>query len=178
MSQIIIGCTIRGISPLLMHAFPMVPPDKGYEKWSPEKQAAFSEYRDPDTKELYIPGIAIQRCLIGAAAYSKGKGRSSLQKPVAACVLITPERCGLGVTDYIVDSRPVVIAATKGRIIRHRPRFEKWEATFQIEFDDELLSGKEIRQVVDDAGKRVGLLDFRPEKKGPFGRFMVTNWTV
>jgi len=29
---------------------------------------------------------------------------------------------------------------------------------------------------VDDTGQRVGLLDFRPEKKGPFGRFVVTRW--
>jgi len=30
--------------------------------------------------------------------------------------------------------------------------------------------------VVDDAGVRVGLLDFRPERKGSFGRFMVVEW--
>jgi hypothetical protein len=29
---------------------------------------------------------------------------------------------------------------------------------------------------VDDAGQRVGALDFRPEKKGAFGRFVVTHW--
>jgi hypothetical protein len=30
--------------------------------------------------------------------------------------------------------------------------------------------------VIDAAGKRVGLGDFRPACKGPFGRFVVTNW--
>ena len=104
------------------------------------------------------------------------KGRASLQKPVAACVLVEPARAGLGVKDYNIDSRPVVIRVTKGRIIRHRPRLETWSATFTITYDDELLTEDQLRQVVDDAGSRVGLLDFRPEKKGPFGRFIVTHW--
>jgi hypothetical protein len=39
-----------------------------------------------------------------------------------------------------------------------------------------LLSEKEVRGIVDNMGSRVGLLDFRPEKKGPFGRCMVTAW--
>jgi len=33
-----------------------------------------------------------------------------------------------------------------------------------------------LRHIVDDAGSRVGLLDFRPERKGPFGRFIVIEW--
>jgi len=167
---------IKGTSALLMHSYPMVAPPKGWEKSSPEEQAAFAEYRDSDTNELYIPGLAIQRALVGAAVYSKGKGRGSLQKPVAACVTVTPERCSLGVREYKVDSRPVVIAATKGRIVRHRPRFDEWSCSFGIEYDTELLNEADLRAVVNDAGSRVGLLDFRPEKKGPFGRFMVTEW--
>lgn len=171
-----IDVTIKGVSPLLMHAFPMVDPPKGWEKWTPEEQARVAEYRDPDSLECFVPGVAIQRALVNAAVYSKGKGRASLQKPVAACVIITPERCTLGVKTYTVDSRPVVVPATKGRIIRHRPRFDSWQCSFSLEYDPQLISEKEIRQVIDDAGLRVGLLDFRPERKGPFGRFAVVSW--
>ena len=170
-----IQCMIKGISPLLMHAFPMSDPPAGWEKWDREDQARIAEYRDPDGK-LYVPGVALQRSMIAAAAYSKGKGRATLQKPVAACVLVSPDRSIIDQQKYEIDSRRVVIPATKGCIIRHRPRFEEWSLQFVIEYDDELLSEKELRQVIDDAGKRVGLLDFRPEKKGPFGRFVVTSW--
>jgi hypothetical protein len=170
-----IQCTIKGQSALLMHAYPMVPIE-AIEKKSPEEQAEYSAYRDPDTKELYIPGIAIQRSFVGAATYSKGKGRGSLQKPVAACVTVDPERCGLGTKNYLIDSRPVVIAATKGRIVRHRPRLDNWTVKFEIEYDENLITETQLRRVVDDAGLRVGLLDFRPERKGPFGRFMVVDW--
>ena len=170
-----VKCTIEGISPLLMHAFPMQPVE-ALEKKSPEEQAEISTYRVPVTNELHIPAIAIQRSLVSSATYSKGKGRGSLQKAVAACVIISPEYCLLGTNEYQVDARPVVIPATKGRVVRYRPRLDKWGVTFTIEYDDTLLTEAQVRRVVDDAGSRVGLLDFRPERKGPFGRFMVTSW--
>lgn len=170
-----VQCAIKGQSALLMHAFPMVPIE-AIEKKSPEEQAEYAAYRDPDTEELYIPGLAIQRSFVASATYSKGKGRGSLQKPVAACVIVNPERCSLGVKEFLIDSRPVVIAATKGRIIRHRPRIDNWSVRFEIEYDDTLITEAQIRRVVDDAGSRVGLLDFRPERKGPFGRFVVVEW--
>ena len=120
--------------------------------------------------------MAVQRALIGSAAYSKGKGRASLQKTAAACVLISPERIPLGTKTYEIDARPVVVPATKGRIIRFRPRLDAWSATFTLEWDDTLLTETQVRRIVDDMGQRVGLLDFRPEKKGPFGRCVVTRW--
>ena len=170
-----VQCTIKGQSALLMHKFPMET-IAALEKKPAAEQAEIAAYRIPDTKELYVPGIAIQRCLVGAATYSKGKGRASLQKPVAACVIISPEYCSLGTQHYELDARPVVIPATKGRIIRYRPRLDEWQVSFTLEYDDTLLTEKQIRQVVDDGGSRGGLLDFRPEKKGAFGRFKVIEW--
>ena len=170
-----VAVQVKGISPLLMHSFPMEPIE-ALEKKSPQEQAEFSAYRDPDTKGLYVPAMAIQRCLIAAATFSKGKGRASLQKVVAACILVSPERVPLNQKTFTIDARPVVIPSTKGRVMRFRPRLETWELAFKIDFDDTLLTEAQLRRVLDDAGQRVGLLDFRPEKKGPFGRFMVTNW--
>ena len=46
----VIEAKIKGISPLLMHALPMVQVD-GFEK-SLEEQAELAAYRDPDTKRL------------------------------------------------------------------------------------------------------------------------------
>jgi len=170
-----ITCTIKGLSPLLMHRFPLVPIE-ALDKLPPNEQAEHSTYRDEQTRQLYIPGVAFQRALIGAAKWSKGRGRLSLQNEVCACVIVSPECALLGVTKFAVDSRPVVIAATKGRVLRHRPRLDSWQATFEIEFDPTLLKESQLRKIVDDAGSRVGLLDFRPERKGPYGRFTVTSW--
>jgi len=170
-----IQVTIKGNSALLMHAFPMVPIE-AIEKKSPEEQAELAAYRDPETGGLYVPGIAIQRAIISGATYSKGKGRASLQKVVAACVLISPERIPLGTKEFAIDARPVVVPATRGRIMRYRPRRDEWQIMFEVEYDPNMLTEKQLRQVIDDTGSRVGILDFRPERKGPFGRFSVIKW--
>lgn len=165
---------IKGLSALLMHRFPLEP-IKAIEKKTPEEQAELAAYRT-DGGELFVPGLCLQRALISGAAYSKGKGRATLQKPAAACFQISPEYLFLGTKKYAIDSRPVVVPATKGRVIRHRPRIDEWKVSFLLEYDDTLLKATEVRQIVDDTGLRVGLLDFRPERKGPFGRFNVTQW--
>lgn len=172
-----VSVTIEGISPLLMNAYPLVQIE-AKEKRSPEEQAEFAAYRIPQTRELYIPGTAVQRALVGGAAYSKGKGRATLVKPAAACLLVDSEYLGLGTDKYVIDARPVVIPATKGRVVRYRPKIEKWSVSFNLQFDETLLTPEQVRRIVDDTGKNVGLLDFRPEKKGPFGRFMVTSWKI
>jgi hypothetical protein len=159
----------------MMKKYPEVPIE-GFEKKPPMEQAELSSYRIPGTKELCIPGTAIQRALVNAAAYSKGKGRASLQKVTAACVLVLNEYVGLGTTKFVLDSRPVVVPATKGRIMRHRPKIEKWRGTFGLEWDETLLKEDEVKRIVEDMGKRVGLLEFRPACKGPYGRSKLVKW--
>ena len=170
-----IEVTIKGISPLLMHRFPM-DAQEGISKMNPQDQAELSAYRNPETKALYVPGVNIQRCMVKGAGFVKGKGRATLAKTAAACVFITPDQCDLGTKHFELDARPVVMPATKGRVIRYRARLDQWQIAFTLDYDDTLMSAKEIRSAVDAAGARVGLLDFRPEKGGPFGRFMVVSW--
>lgn len=171
--------TIEGTSALLMHRFPLEEIE-AIEKKPKEEQAEIAAYRDPDGK-LYVPSVCIQRSFIGAATYQKFKGNLTLMKPAAACLLVTPERVLLlsnkGNPGYTIDSRAVVIPRTKGRIIRHRPRIDEWKLRFELEWDDTLLKKEQVRRIVDDAGKRTGLLDFRPATKGPFGRFVVVSWS-
>jgi len=167
--------TIEGTSALLMKKYPDTPIE-GFDKKPPEEQAELSAYRIPGTKELYIPGNAIQRALVNAAAYSKGKGRASLQKIAAACLLVLPEYVGLGTNIFRVDSRPVVMPATKGRVMRYRPRIDNWKATFGLEWDETLLREEEVKRIVEDMGKRVGLLEFRPARNGMYGRSKLINW--
>jgi hypothetical protein len=172
-----IELTIAGQSPLLMHAYPMIE-ISGLDKMKPEDQAKHHLYshKQGNSEIFHIPGVNFQRALVAAAAYSKGKGRASLQKVAAASLLVEEPYLDIAPQRWVVDSRPVVIPATKGRIIRHRARFDDWEVSGTITYDSALLSEKQVRQIVDDAGSRVGLLDFRPERKGPFGRFTVTKW--
>lgn len=170
-----VNIRIDGTAPLLMHAFPMVPRE-GIEKLPPQEQAEYHTYRRPDTRELYVPGVTLQRGLVSAAAFSKGKGRATLAKVAAAGMFVLESYCVLEPQDYIIDARPVVIRATGGRVVRYRARFDAWRTRFTLEYDETLLSSAAVRKIVDDLGQRVGVLDFRPEHRGPFGRFHITEW--
>lgn len=170
-----IAVSIKGVSPLLMHKYPLLPIE-ALEKKPAQEQVQHALYATTEG-ELFIPGINIQRALVSAATFSKGKGRASLQKEVAACLLVDEAEVLLGTKKYEIDSRPVVIPATKGRVVRHRPRLDQWEASFHLSYDELLLSEKQVYEICSNCGSRVGLLDFRPERKGPFGRFIVSNFS-
>lgn len=166
--------TIKGTSPLLMHAYKGDTP-KGFEKSSPEEQAEYHTYRNEKTRELYIPVENMHKALINAGRFSRGKGRASLQSEIAGCITLSPARIGLGLKEYDVSSMGVVIKATGGRVMRHRARIEDWGITFAVDYDENVITKKQIEEVITNCGVRVGLLDNRPEKKGPYGRFELVD---
>jgi hypothetical protein len=175
MSDKISVIEITGVSPLLMNRYPL-DPIEALDKKPKEVQAENAAYRD-ESGYLYIPGPNIQRALVGGAAYSKGKGRASLQKPVAASVMVQEAVVTLDRKEYTIDSRRVVNPSTKGAIVRHRPCIDNWKVQFSVLWDDDLITEEQLQRVVEDTGKRVGLLDFRPANKGPFGRFRITKFS-
>ena len=175
MSIDVVDIKIKGTGGMLMNHHP-VEPIEAIEKKTREEQAEYATYRIPDSGELFIPGINVRAALIQGGKYSKGKGRATLSKTVAACVMVSPEYLNLGTKDYVIDTRWARNPTTGGSILRHRPRLDDWEVSFRLEYENSLLSEKQVRKIVDDTGHLIGLLDYRPEKKGMFGRFMVTEW--
>jgi hypothetical protein len=94
---------------------------------------------------------------------------------LAGSIMIEPEKIPLGTKDYEVDIRAVNIKGS--RVLRGRAKIPKWKAEFYIIYDKTLLSDiKLLRTILEDAGVRVGLLDYRPQKGGPFGTFIVTKF--
>lgn len=150
---------------------------------TPRDAAERVAYRYADGT-LYLPGAAIGRLLREAGANHKMKGsRRSVKYLVPGAVIVPDETLALiqpetdePLRDFEVDSRPVVIPATKGRIMRHRPRVDLWATEFVLEVDEEMLDGAFVQQLLTEGGRKLGLGDFRPEKGGPFGRFQVTLW--
>ncbi len=138
-----------------------------------EKEADKLAYKKANG-ELYIPSEAVRGSLLGAAAYKK-IGKYAARGIMAAGVQITPEQIGLGIKKYDLDIRTVVIQ--RNRVVKIRPRINNWKATFEFEYDETLIGNPAIiKEVLEDAGKRVGLLDFRPQKTGTFGKFKITKW--
>lgn len=176
--------TLKGLSPLLMNRINLDGNKKKVklENATEEERWEFAEehsYRDGDNN-LIIPGINFQQCIINAGKWSKGKGRASLKTTVAAsiCVedeyaLITNGRSG-SITPEL-DTRARKTPSTGGRTLVSRLKIPaNWKAKFLISYDDNLITKSQVLDVLMDAGLRVGLMDWRPEKNGRFGRFEVT----
>lgn len=184
---------IAGTSSLLQHRFgEQAEGDVGattrvigvVDRGTPRVAAEAVSYRNAEGI-LYHPGAAINRLLRESGGSHKIKGsRKSAKFVVPAAVLVLDDTIALHMpgdpntplTAFEVDSRPVVIPSTKGRVMRHRPRLDAWGMTFSVEIDDELLPPDFIHQLLTEGGRRLGVGDFRPERGGPFGRFMVVRW--
>lgn len=178
---------IEGITPLLMNRFTAeseiqvssrVSAVNNGDKGTPREQAEKTTYKD-ENGNLYIPSPNMFRAIIDAGKFHKmGKSkvttvRSSL---VPAGIAINSIIIPLGTKQFEVDSRAVVNPKTGGRVMKHRARLDIWRLKFTLEIDTDMFAVDFVRTLLDDAGKRVGLGDYRPDRKGPFGKFKVTKW--
>jgi len=185
-----ITVSIEGATPLLCNKFTDEAQEKATsgntvstvgDRGTPREIAESKLYTDLDGNTC-IPQPNILRCIIDAGKYFKaGKSKVTTQKSslIPSCVDIEGVSYKIEHTEpWTVDTRPVRIPATGGRILCHRPCFNDWKLTLEIILDTTVLSVKLLREIVDKAGRAIGLGDFRPDCKGPFGKFKVTLWEV
>jgi len=129
-----------------------------------------------------IPQPNLVRCLVDGGQFHKvGKKQLTTAKSSVLYSCFDIEGAEIEIRHsqpWKVDTRAVRIPSTGGRILAHRPMFDDWSLAFVATLDLNILTEKLLRDVIDDAGSRVGLGDFRPSTKGPFGKFKVTQWRV
>jgi len=184
-----IDAVIEGVTPLLCNRFTdaaQMAATNGNrmvaigEKGTPMEQAQAKLYLGHDGKPM-IPQPNLFRCFIDAGQFFRlGKTKITTQKSslIPACAEIDGLEIPLKYKEpWTVDTRAVRIPSTGGRILCHRPCFHDWRLAFSIGLDPDLISAKLMREIVDTAGKRIGLGDFRPACKGPFGKFVVVKWS-
>lgn len=173
--------TLEGVCPILFHAWNVESVEsKGKaKKGSAEKKTDDVEsyvFRN-DKKEICIPGEYLRGCIVNAAKFqqdprSPRKSAADLFK--AAIVSLTP-LASLGVKDWdYLDKRRVQIQ--RNAITRSRPAMrEGWKATFVLMVNlPEYIEPQLLNSTIQQAGKVVGLADFRPS----YGRFNVTSFEV
>ena len=181
---------ITGKTPLLCHRFTDeaqmaatagTRPAIANNRKTPLEEAEAGLYTD-ESGDIGIPAPNVLRCLIDAGKFIKvGRGKMTTQKTslIPAAVemgaVFIPLRSEQG---WKVDTRPVRIPATGGRILRHRACFDDWRLAFSVELDESIITCSVFRDVVDIGGSHIGLGDFRPDCKGPFGRFVVGSWAA
>lgn len=149
------------------------------DRGTPMEQAEQKLYRGLNG-QLIMPQPNLLRCLVEGGRFHKaGKSQITTDRKSAlySCADVVGSEILIQHNEpWRVDTRPVRIPATGGRILTHRPMFDDWRLDFEVELDTSIIGVKLFRQIVDDAGLRVGLGDFRPACKGPYGKFKVTRW--
>jgi hypothetical protein len=173
-----IQVTVEGVSPILMNSPKAMFEEKGTtmktKKYDWKEEAEKVSYRDKKGI-LYVPSEAIKGSMINAASYKK-IGKFSLKPIIASAVRIEPLEISLGTKTYDIDLRTVVIQR-KDRVIKARPKIEDWKINFTVVYNDEMITDTNIiKECLKEAGERVGILDFRPQKMGSFGMFKVTKF--
>lgn len=177
-----IDVEIKGLTPLLMNRLnPESLKAKSRmktENYSTETDAANSAYMAEinGKKQLYIPQEALYSMIINTAKQYKVR-RMSLASLLAGTMRVEPEKVPLGTDKYEVDERAVVIQ--NNRVLKGRAKLPKWAAKFQIVYDSRRLpDGIEatLKEILEDAGTRMGLLDYRPQHRGWFGTFAVEKF--
>jgi len=124
-----------------------------------------------------IPVIALENCIIHAGREFKADKRRTMKEILKATIFVRPDYAivndGVKEPDFIHEAQ-VVNPNTKGRNIRYRPAFkEGWTARFQIDIDDpEVVPAERLKEILEFAGRRVGVGDWRPR----YGRFLVAEF--
>ena len=131
---------------------------------------------------LYVPSTAIKGTLLNACSFKK-IGKYSAKPLLAGGVIVEGEELeltdlkGKPIKKYDKDIRTIVNKVTKGRQVKIRPKIIEWKLPFTLVYDNDLIGNSDnIRAILEEAGQRVGILDFRPQKSGSFGTFKVTKW--
>ena len=176
MTEKIYEVQIKGVSPLLQNKFKGGEPDTSTKKktaTTKENNVEDSLYSHPNG-ETYHPSEAIRQALIEAGKAFK-KGKSNLSKTFASFAMVNPEAIPLK-EKWVVDRRAVVIPSTKGRVMRNRAKFEEWTLKFDVTIlDSDEINEKTLHDALDYAGHYIGIGDYRPQKKGMYGRFIVSS---
>ena len=176
-----VNITIKGTSPLLMNKYNIqneLDRQQGRrttKSYDSEEEAEKSAYwGSGKKKELIIPSQVLYASILNASSFHK-IGKRSAKAILAGSIRVEPMEILLGTDKYVIDVRPVVIQ--RSRVLKSRARLDEWEATFTIVYDEKLIADvRIIETILIEAGSRIGILDFRPQRGGPYGTFEVTEF--
>lgn len=181
--------TITGYTPLLMHSERLANP---FDALTREIKALTGKRKktEDDLLEIariewlgglyhnaevgiHLPGHNVFSALVGGGKLHKLG--TSIKRSVLVqedCVAIkfdgAQDPAKLFNDKAFVDIRGVKVGTAK--VMRCRPIFKKWAATFTVIFDEASIDKRDIDLCLQSAGSMVGLGDYRPR----FGRFEVT----
>lgn len=174
---------ILGTSPLLIHRFSekakrqMLDAMQGRktpkQPKDPEAEYEAAFYRTHDGR-YGMPVIAFKSATTGAARFFAGITMTLLRQ-----VMFFRGEVGVdGQQLAIIDGEPkmredVVRVGNGGTDLRYRPEFSDWRTELRVTYVTSQLSQASVLSLIDAGGMGLGVGEWRPEKKGDMGTFMV-----
>jgi len=172
---------IEGVADLLFHRWNV----EGIEEKSKAAKGSKAKktddiesyvYRD-DAGLLCIPGEYLRGSIINAAKFRqdpRSPRKSAMDLFKAALVSLTP-LAPLGAKEWDYEHRCRVMVQRNG-VTRTRPAMKAgWRASFDFQVNlPEYVPKDVLHEVTANAGRLIGLADFRPT----YGRFMVTEFEI
>lgn len=176
--------TLQGTAPLLMHSSrlsdPLDPAAKAMKKVSGKRTKTDDDHEEMGRLEhagsLYlndqgpfVPGENIWRMLQDAAKKHKMgvKVKEGLLITDDAPLLYEGPRTADGLWSDKNFVHRASVKVGQARVMRTRPQFQNWAVVVTGDYDPAILDFEEIQTIVETAGLRIGLGDWRPK----FGRF-------
>ena len=171
---------VEGVTPLLFNRFLDMSIDSKVKKRSGATKDVNVElklYKD-GKGQVCVPATWLYGALVEAGKNFKvqGKGKSTYSKLIGSTIKINPEMFITSPQTWEPYSISAVNPMTRGRMMVTRPRMNKWAFEFRLEFNEDDLPVEVIKNVLDYAGEYVGVGDWRPAKKGQFGKFIITEF--
>lgn len=172
--------TLKGTTPLLFNRFI----DASIQSKTKKRSGSTKEiniedklYRDGNGK-ICVPSTWIYGCLVESAKSFKivGKSKATYSKLVGSTVQVFPDMFEVKPQEYEPYTISAVNPMTKGRMMVTRPKLDKWEIAFAIVFNEDDIPVEVMKNIIDNAGNYVGIGDWRPAKKGQFGKFIVEKF--
>lgn len=171
--------TITGVADILFHRWNSEAVDEkaASAKGSKSKKTDDVEsyvYRN-DKNFICIPGEYLRQSIIHAAKFRQDprSSRKSAMDLFKAGIVSLTNLSSLGVKDWDYEDRRRAVIQRAG-INRTRPAMkEGWKATFTLMINlPEYIQPNLLNGVISDAGRLVGIGDFRPS----YGRFVVSKF--
>ena len=170
-----INAVITGTRPILFHnPAAMGKPANAKTKDkvpSPEAEASSGCYLNHDKSSLAFPAANLHRAIIIASRAYRDK-RRSVTPYISGSIEVQPEELLFGTANYEIFGCRVKVQ--RQGVWRSRPMLREWRLGFHLLVDDQDVPPAVVNSLlpmIEEAGRRIGIGDFRLELGGKFGKF-------
>lgn len=141
---------------------------------------------DPDlvAEELPLPFLNGCRFGVKASSFKQSGVRAAKllghrMTDIRAALFVRSTTGSVELVEILTDSDPVMrcdlVAVQQTTDLRFRCELRDWRAAIEVEYNSKILTEEEVLAIFADAGKGVGVGDWRPEKNGQHGSFGVSG---